>query len=168
MTFCSPSGKDAEPKGPISDASSSCACRYPNCDARAETEDLLAHHAHEAHPCWCRVCHRSFGTERERAAHQARAHGMDDTLEGAARLAGPPESDRELEAIRTCCKVLAPVSTAGRLRVLDYLAQRFVVDAVDAIESDPDNHTAVTLLAAPGPSQDLVAADAVPFGKQGR
>ncbi len=111
---------------PASETSSPHACRYPGCDARADTEDQLADHTYRAHPKWCRVCHRSFDTARGRATHQARAHGK--AAEHTATTQAPP-SDLELEAIATCWKTLTPLPPAGRCRALDYLAQRFVVDA---------------------------------------
>jgi hypothetical protein len=111
---------------PASEAPPARTCRFPNCDALAETEDLLARHALEAHPRWCRTCHRSFAGETERATHQTRAHGASGDL---PETPAPKAPDVELEAIRTCCSSLLPLSPLGRWRVLDYLAQRFVVDA---------------------------------------
>lgn len=139
-------GAAAEGDGRSRPTSAPFRCGHPGCGEGAPTGEELAGHARAAHPRWCHVCARAFESPAERALHQGRAHGireapptialrpregfpeeLEEPGDGQGLEVGHP--DLEIEAIGLCCRALAPVTPGGRRRVLDYLAQRFVVDA---------------------------------------
>jgi hypothetical protein len=85
-------------------------------------------------PCTAPGCGKGFDTKQGRSMHMTKVHGP--KAEPTTAADPDPGPDPEVYAIGYAVPLLEPLPQAARRRVLDYLAQRFVVDSEQKVPTN--------------------------------